>query len=188
MPSAARLDRQVDADPATRCASSCPPAVVHVHGDGRSRSTAVASRSSAGRPADDADRAQRLRAAAGCSGREPRTPAPAARTTPATLSAMQTQPVDEPVAAPDPVDRDVPALLQRGVRRCSFGDASSPIGLAASSLGSGVLAGLGIANEQKWGYVLGVVGRRAAASLPFVLVVRQRRPRRAVRLQHADRR
>jgi hypothetical protein len=51
-----------------------------------------------------------------------------------------------------------------------YGVAFNPIGLLLT-IGS-VLAGLGIANELKWGYVLGVV-IAVVGLLPFVLLVRR---------------
>ena len=70
-------------------------------------------------------------------------------------------PVDEPIAAADALHGHVPALHQRGVRPASLGFNPITIVLAAIQ----VAAGFGIANEKRWGYILGVVvavARRAA--------------------------
>src|SRR3954453_4533913 len=103
-----------------------------------------------------------------------RGPAPDARTTSAksptcgTLGAMeqrrwvnQTQPQTLQIA--------VLLLYFNGIINLIFGGLSIPIWGPVIIIGS-VAAGYGIANERKWGYILGV----AMAFLPFVLTIAYR--------------
>ena len=102
---------------------------------------------------DVVDRAQRLGAQPRAAARAGSLRRPPGRRLPH-CQPCAVQPVDEPVAAPDPADRDVPALHRRGLRRSS-GCADRSASSAWCSWSAPRCAGLGIANEYKWGWKLG---------------------------------
>ena len=79
----------------------------------------------------------------------------------------------QPFAAADAPDRGLAALLQRRPRRLLLGSfffALGPLAGLASLVGCAAAA-FGIANEQRWGYLLAV----AMAVLDVVLIVGGRR-------------
>src|SRR3954449_9734381 len=90
-----------------------------------------------------------------------RSPAPAPRTTPAMLSAMETRRWVDP-SQPQTLQIAVFLLYAQAVLLLLFGAFLSLIGLAL--IAGGIGAGYGIANEHKWGYGLGLL----VAFFPFV--------------------
>src|SRR5438309_2962391 len=90
-----------------------------------------------------------------------RRPAPAASTTPAMLSAMQTRRWLDP-SQPQTLQIAVFLLYAQAALLLLFGGFLSLLGLAL--VAGGIGSGYGIANEKKWGYRLGLV----MALLPFV--------------------
>src|SRR3954449_11179211 len=91
-----------------------------------------------------------------------RSPAPAASTTPAMLSAMQTRRWVDP-SQPQTLQIAVFLLYAQAALLLLFGAFLSPVGLAL--IAGGIGAGYGIANEQKWGYGLALL----VAAFPFAV-------------------
>src|SRR3954447_21732329 len=90
-----------------------------------------------------------------------RTPAPAASATPATLSAMETRRWLNPTQ-PQTLQIAVMLLYIQAVLTLIFGGVD--LVLFTATIVGGIAAGYGIANEQKWGYGVGVL----VAVMPFI--------------------